>query len=58
GTRRYASIRNHKGRGMYSILVPIGHLLKRAKNSLGGTIWSPLDTSSCISLAARCRGRA
>jgi serine/threonine protein kinase len=58
GTRRYASIRNHNGRGRYSILVLIGRLLKRAKNSRGGTTWSPLDTSSCISPAARCRGRA
>jgi casein kinase 1 delta/casein kinase I family protein HRR25 len=57
GTRRYASINNHNGRGRCFITMLLVRLLTRRKNSLGETTWSPLGTFSCISPGARCHGR-
>jgi casein kinase 1 delta/casein kinase I family protein HRR25 len=57
GTRRYASINNHNGRGRCPPTILIVRLLTRTKNSLGGMTSSPLGTSSCILPGARCHGR-
>jgi len=57
GTRRYASINNHNGRGRCLIAMLIVRTLTRTKNSLGGTTWSPLGMFSCILPGARCHGK-
>jgi casein kinase 1 delta/casein kinase I family protein HRR25 len=57
GTRRYASIDNHNGRGRCPTAMMIVRSLTRTKNSLGGVISSPLGTFLCTLPGARCHGR-
>lgn len=57
GTRRYASINNHNGRGRYPTATLIVRLLTRAKTSLVGMTSNPLGTFSCTLPGAPCHGR-
>jgi serine/threonine protein kinase len=57
GTRRYASINNHNGRGRFSTAMLILRSLTITKYSLGGMTSSPLGTFSCTLSGARCHGR-
>lgn len=58
GTRRYASINNHRGRGKYFVPLLLLHVLNFKKNNPGVTISSLSGTFSSILRGVRYRGKA